>query len=63
MTFSDYVNRFNAYVDTFRAADGSLVDAMQCKLDHTFEVVRFAELIEESGPFDADDRFLASLCA
>lgn len=63
MTFSDYVNRFNAYVDTFRAADGSLVDAMQCKLDHTFDVVRFAELIEESGPFDADDRFLASLCA
>ena len=47
MTFSDSADRFNCYVDTFRSANGSLVDAMQCKLDHTWDVVRFAGRIAE----------------
>lgn len=63
MTVSDYADRFSRYVDSFRAADGSLIDAMQCKLDHTFDVVRFAELIADGEHFDAGDYFLASLCA
>lgn len=63
MTFSDYADRFSRYVDTYRAADGSLIDAMQCKLDHTFDVVRFAGLIADGEQFDDDARFLGSLCA
>lgn len=63
MTFSDYADRFSRYVDTYRTADGSLIDAMQCKLDHTFDVVRFAGLIADGEQFDDDTRFLASLCA
>ncbi len=63
MTFSDSADRFNCYVDTFRSANGSLVDGMQCKLDHTWDVVRFAGRIAEGENFREEERELALLCA
>ncbi len=63
MTFDDYADRFSRYADSFRSADGSLVDAMQCKLDHTMDVVRYAGLIAEGESFSVDDRLLAQICA
>lgn len=37
--------RFLAYVETFRASDGTLPLPMRLKLQHTFEVCRFVERI------------------
>jgi len=63
MTFQESAARFDSYVDAFRRADGSLSDAMQCKYDHTFDVVRYAHIIAEGAEFPEEDLFLAGICA
>ena len=62
MNFPDFESRFAAYADSYRSADGSLSDAMQCKYDHTFAVVRFARDIASRELFSGEEVFLASLC-
>ena len=54
--YSDFEQRYMAYVDTFRQPDGTLSEPMQRKLEHTMEVVRFAERIasaEKAGEGEA----------
>ena len=62
MNFPEFVSRFAAYADAYRAADGSMPDAIQCKYEHTFDVVRFARDIASRENFPAEDLFLAALC-
>ena len=63
MNFPDFESRFAEYVDTYRSANGSLSDAIQCKYEHTFDVVRFARDIASRENFSGEELFLASLCA
>lgn len=63
MMFPEFVSRFNAYADTYRSASGSLPDAMRCKHQHTFDVVRYAHSIALQENFPEEDFFLAGLCA
>ena len=46
--------RYNAYVDTFRGADGKLPPMMELKRIHTAHVVAHARLIAEGEGFDAE---------
>ena len=46
--------RYNAYVDTFRGADGKLPPMMELKRIHTAHVVANARLIAEGEGFDAE---------
>ena len=45
MDYSVFEQRYMTYVETFRQAGGTLSEPMQRKLEHTMEVVRFAEQI------------------
>ena len=44
---------YDAYVDTFRGADGTLPPMMELKRIHTVHVVANARLIAEGEGFDA----------
>jgi len=55
--------RYDAYVDTYRGADGRLSEMMQLKRTHTAMVVRYAELIAEGEGFDAVTREAAVAAA
>ena len=46
--------RYDAYVDTFRGADGKLPPMMELKRDHTAHVVENAKLIAAGEGFDAE---------
>lgn len=45
---------YNAYVDTFRGADGKLPQMMELKREHTAHVVENARAIAEGEGFDAE---------
>jgi len=47
---------YDAYVDTFRGADGKLPAMMQLKRTHTAMVVRNAELIADGEGFSTEER-------
>ena len=47
---------YDAYVDTFRMADGRLPELMQLKRTHTAFVVRNAEAIADGEGFSAEER-------
>ena len=50
----ELTERYNAYVDTFRGADGKLPPMMELKRIHTAHVVANARLIAEGEGFDAE---------
>ena len=50
----DLAEIYNAYVDTFREADGKLPPMMELKRIHTAHVVANARLITEGEGFDAE---------
>ena len=52
-----FEQRYMAYVDTFRQPDRTLSEPMQRKLEHTMEVVRFAERIA-SAEGEGEETFL-----
>ena len=54
---------YDAYVDTFRGADGRLPEMMQLKRTHTAFVVRNAEEIAEGEGFDEECRAAALAAA
>ena len=54
---------YDAYVDTFRGADGRLPEMMQLKRTHTAFVVRNAEEIAKGEGFCARDRAAALAAA
>ena len=54
---------YDAYVDTFRGADGRLPEMMQLKRTHTAFVVRNAEEIAEGEGFDDECRAAALAAA
>ena len=54
---------YDAYVDTFRGADGALPTMMQLKLTHTTMVVRNAGLIAAGEAFDVQTRRVALAAA
>lgn len=51
--------RYLAYVDTFRDAEGRLGAMLELKLNHTMRVVENAKLIAEGENFAADERLAA----
>jgi len=55
--------QYDAYVDTFRGADGKLGEMLQLKRAHTAMVVRNAELIADGEGFDAVTREAAVAAA
>ena len=63
MSFEESRAAFDSYADSFRSEDGSLPEAMQCKYDHTADVIRYAAMIAESSSFSPEDAELAALCA
>lgn len=63
MSFEESRAAFDSYVDSFRAEDGSLPEAMQCKYDHTADVIRYAALISGNEAFPPEDSELAAVCA
>ena len=50
----ELTERYNAYVDTFRGADGKLPPMMELKRIHTAHVVANARLIAKGEGFDAE---------
>jgi len=50
----ELTERYNAYVDTFRGADGKLPPMMELKRIHTAHVVANARLIAEGEGFDVE---------
>ena len=54
---------YDAYVDTFRGADGKLPEMMQLKRTHTAFVVKNAELIASGESFGAEEREAAVAAA
>ncbi len=54
---------YDAYVDTFRMADGRLPELMQLKRTHTAFVVRNAEAIADGEGFSAGERSAAVAAA
>ena len=54
---------YDAYVDTYREADGALPAMMQLKRTHTAFVVRNAELIADGEGFSAEEREVALAAA
>ena len=50
---------YDAYVDTYREADGSLPVMMQLKRTHTAFVVKNAELIADGEGFTPEEREVA----
>ena len=61
--FQEFRQRYSAYVDTFRRSDGTLSEPMARKLDHTLEVVSFAERIAVSGGAGEKELLLCKLAA
>lgn len=59
----DLTRLYDAYVDTFRAADGRLPEMMQLKREHTAFVVKNAELIADGEGFPPDAREAALAAA
>lgn len=51
--------KYLAYVDTFRDAEGRLGKMLELKLNHTWRVVENAGLIEAGEDFDEDERCAA----
>ena len=54
---------YDAYVDTYREADGRLPEMMQLKRTHTAFVVRNAELIADGEGFSSEEREVALAAA
>ena len=61
--YSVFEQRYMAYVDTFRQSDGTLPEPMERKLEHTLEVVRFAERIASAEGAGEDSFLLCQLAA
>lgn len=61
--YSEFEQRYMAYVDTFRQKDGTLSEPMARKLEHTMEVVRFAERIASAEGAGAQEFQLCRLAA
>ena len=61
--YSVFEQRYMEYVDTFRQPDGTLSEPMQRKLEHTLEVVRFAERIASAEGADGEEFLLCQLAA
>ena len=61
--FDSLLKAYDAYVDTFRSADGQLPEMMQLKRAHTAFVVRNAELIADGEGFSANERAAAVAAA
>ncbi|MEI7899586.1 MAG: HD domain-containing protein [bacterium] len=55
--------RYHAYVDTFRAADGSLPQMLQLKLDHTLQVVEDAKRIMAGEAWSESASVSGEACA
>jgi hypothetical protein len=55
--------RYEAYVDTYRTADGALPQMVQLKLDHTRHVVEDAKRIMEGERWPVSLRTLGEACA
>ena len=61
--YSVFEQRYMEYVNTFRQSDGTLSEPMQRKLEHTMEVVRFAERIASAEGAGEDEFLLCQLAA
>ena len=61
--FDSLLKAYDAYVDTFRTADGQLPEMMQLKRTHTAFVVRNAELIADGEGFSTHERTAAVAAA
>ena len=55
--------RYHAYVDTFRAADGTLPQMLQLKLAHTLGVVEDAKRIMAGEDWPEEARAIGEACA
>jgi len=62
-TLEELARLYDAYVDTFRGADGALPDMMRLKRVHTAFVVENATLIADGEGFDAGTREAALAAA
>ena len=60
---TEFTSWYDAYVDTFRATDGSLPAMMQLKRAHTERVVANAQEIADGEGFDAATREAALIAA
>ena len=58
-----FEQRYMDYVATFRQPDGTLPEPMQRKLEHTMEVVRFAERIASAEGAGENEYLLCRLAA
>lgn len=63
MDYSVSEQRYMEYVSTFRQSDGTLSEPMQRKLEHTMEVVRFAERIASAEGAGEEEFLLCQLSA
>ena len=63
MTLKALTRLYDAYVDTFRDADGKLPVMMQLKRTHTAFVVKNAELIADGEGFTPEEREVALAAA
>ena len=61
--YSVFELRYMDYVAAFRQADGTLPEPMQRKLEHTMEVVRFAERIASAEGAGENEYLLCQLAA
>lgn len=61
--YSVFEQRYMDYVATFRQNDGTLSEPMQRKLEHTMEVVRFAERIASAEGAGENEYLLCRLAA
>ena len=61
--FDSLLRAYDAYVDTFRMADGKFPEMMQLKRTHTAFVVRNAELVASGEGFSAEERSAAVAAA
>lgn len=59
----ELTRRYNAYVDGFRSADGTLPDMLQLKLDHTLGVVADAKRIMGGEGWGEAERVVGEACA
>lgn len=63
MEYSDFLAVYTAYAESFRQPDGTLSEPMQQKLDHTLEVVEFADRIASAQKADPREFLLCKLAA
>ena len=61
--YAELAARYDAYVDTYRGADGVLPEMMRLKRDHTDRVVANATLVADAEDFSEPERHAALAAA